>query len=155
MPRLLTFTFLAALGGIATADDCLVSTNPPELIESYPGVSEQHFAPDEGKYSAILGNGDLIMLRYGRCELAMTSSYFSLAESIDQTTITTWASSLISSSAERESMEREISAHGASFSPGDKLIVDAGNGSHSIVLVPSESPYFSVSARYKWIPPEH
>lgn len=155
MPRLLTLTFLAALSGIATADECLVSTNPPELIESYPGVSEQRYAPDEGEYSAILENGDLIMVRYGRCELFMTSSYFSKAESIDQSTIAIWAKSLISSSAARDSIELEISTHGDSFSPGDELIVDVGNGSHSIVFVPSESPYFAASARYRWIPPEH
>lgn len=155
MPHLLTFTLLVTLSTTTVAEDCLVSTNPPQLVESYPGVAEQHSDPEQGLYSAILENGDLIMLRYGRCELLKKSDYFSRSETISQTSLATWAGHLIASSSAVESFEQKITGHGTNFRPGDELLIEDGNGSHSIMIVPSESPYFRVTARYEWIPPKH
>lgn len=155
MPRLLTFTLLVALSCTAVAEDCLVSTAPPKLVESYPGVAGQRSDPEQGLYSAILENGDLIMVRYGRCELLKKSSYFSRSETISQNSLATWTGHLIASPSAVESVERQITSRGTKFQPGDELVIEDSNGSHSIVIVSSESPYFRVTARYEWIPPKH
>lgn len=155
MPRLLTFTLIAALGSTAFAEDCFVSTNPPKLVESYPGVAEQYLDPDLGAYSAILENGDLILVQYGRCELSKTSSYHSHSATFSRETLTVWVEHLIPSSSSLEAFRQQVASHGGSFQPGDEVIVEDDYEGHSIRIKLSENPDFRISAHYEWLPPRH
>lgn len=155
MPRLLALILISALSHSVAADDCTVSTDPPDLSRSSLPVSNQHSDPSQGLHSAILESGDLILIRYGRCELSKSSWYFSKTSEINSANFKAWAQMVIVTEGDVEALGQQMKNAGSPLQPGNELTVQSGADHHSFTITLPGTPLFSAAAFYNWTPPPH
>lgn len=148
-------TMLFAISSSVLASECIVSTTPRALFSGMENVTEEHFEPEKGKYSATLTNGNTLTARFDLCALGLRASYLierddePLSEKISFL-LTRASPSNISASA----LSSQVSSHSdEDFRRG--VVLQGANGNHWVQVKNSPSPLYATVIHYRWIPPEH
>lgn len=136
------------------ADDCLMSTNPPRIVEGYPGVQKETLDRDAGFYSASLENGDQIMVSFSQCELSLRGHYL-VRESIDiESVLETFLSHMAPAQEHSKKLVDRLRKHGW-LASGESILLDGVGDQHRLTVKHSDSRLFEHEIHYEWLPPLH
>jgi len=152
------FLVAALLIGFSTqslyAEDCLMSTNPPKIVEGYPGLQEERLDKDAGFYLASLDNGDQIMVSFSQCELSLRGHYL-IQDSIDiDSVLETFLSHMVPVQEHAEMLIDKLEKHGG-LMPGESILLDGEGDQHKLTVKHSDSHFFEYEIHYEWLPPLH
>ncbi|MDH5178993.1 MAG: hypothetical protein OEZ39_08330 [Gammaproteobacteria bacterium] len=154
---ILQFLFLTIFSLSAHAEECMVSTDARALLKGAPGVKAEKLLADEGRYSAVLNNGDTLVAQFATCSLGTSVHYF-VVKQPDDKQLNDLVSNLLSRILPSEAVVQKVlpqlkGKKAAEFSQG--VVLEGMNDQHQIKVMPSTSPVFATVIQYSWIPPEH
>lgn len=138
----------------SNAEDCLASTNPPYIVEEYPGVLNESLDEDAGFYLASLKNGDQIMVRFSQCELSLRGHYFSRHGNDIDATAEKFLSYILPSRAHSKKLVKKLRQHGK-LSPNESALLEGVGDQHKLTVTDSSSRLFLKEIHYEWFPPIH
>ncbi|TVZ38678.1 hypothetical protein P886_3055 [Alteromonadaceae bacterium 2753L.S.0a.02] len=155
MNRYLMGLLIAFVASFCFADDCLVSTLPPEKLSTLPGVNRVEHNEESGSYITSFDNGDQILSRYGTCELALDVHYLfrtSQNPSIEA------LKKIIAATIPGQQQVAIILNQLDDLQPvprNSTIELKGLNDSHTLMLMDSSSPLFVTELHYQWNPPLH
>lgn len=139
-----------------TAQDCMVSTNPPAELQNYPGLVEKRLDDTLGFFSAKLSDNDILSAKFGLCELSLTA--FLLSTSEDKTQLIEKTQNLLRHVAPNFKQDNQLKeqVQNLNFDSLTNSVELSGEyAQHAIILKPSNSPLFQWEIHYQWLAPEH
>lgn len=153
----LLFTAIIFWSMSAYSEDCLVTTDARSLMTGLVTLQEEKLSLEEGRYSAIMKNGDVILARYASCDLGMQASYLSVKPLADaelmQLLEIFLARVLVSDEVVKKVLPQLRSLSLAALQKS--VILQGTNDKHQIVVKTAASPNFHTIIQYNWISPEH
>lgn len=139
------------------AEDCLVSTDMRPLLSKAPELQEEKINTKDGRYSALLKNGDILVAQFATCDLGIQAHYFSVTNLNDQQ-LKQRVHMLLSSVLPSDTVAGKVLPQLDSLSVEalkQPQIFQGLNDEHQIHIQPSPSPAFHTLISYDWIPPQH
>lgn len=142
---------------VSLAQECLVSTTPPKLIETFPGITEAKLNSDTGRYGATLNNGDIVQISYAPCDLGLRGHYLSMNESGEKETLATiklFLTYLLPSETVANQVLPQLNK--LTLIDFQNAVELRGiNDKHKLTFRPSNSSLFQWEVHYEWVPPLH
>jgi redox-regulated HSP33 family molecular chaperone len=141
----------------SNAEDCLVKTDTRSLMTGMAGLQEEKINVAEGRYTAVLKNGDVVLARFATCDLGMQANYLSV-KALDNAelrqTLEMFLTRALASDAVAKKVMPQIKALSAAALQKTATLQGL-NDQHQIVVKPAASPNFHTIIQYNWIPPEY
>jgi hypothetical protein len=137
------------------AVECMVSTEPRALMKGSPQLQEDRFLPKDGRYTALMKNGDTLLVQYATCDLGISARYFSV-DKLDGPTLRAKIEQLLRRIVTPEPIAQKVTDQ-LKQQKGltQDIVLEGAIDQHLIRVVPSPSPLFQTLIQYDWIPPEH
>ena len=158
---LLRYFFAIALVVLATctyAEECLVSTLPPEGLTTLPNVVNSNNTTDTGMLNVAFANGDQILAEYGTCELALSAHYLIRATTPPNTQlIQRFVTALVPGAdtpREGDSVVKQLTTK-LPLALDQPIKLTGPTDAHTLVLTQSASPLFAFELHYHWQAPLH
>lgn len=142
---------LATLATTAHAEDCMVSTDPPARLSTLPDVM-QH-TDKSGVYQVTFAGGDLILAKYGTCELALSAHYL-LRTDASLKNIEDFLAAVVPAQGQAASLVQQLQEKGP-LSSGQSVSLEGENDGHLLSIQPASSPLFKTVVHYRWQAPQH
>jgi hypothetical protein len=145
------------LVNVSHAQDCMVSTAPPEVIEQFPGIETDKLNKEKGYYSASLENGDQILVYFAPCDLALRGHYLWRHTPDSETlreTIRLFVSYMVPAQPDKEKVARQLREKG-DINVNQSVTLQGRGDKHKITLQDSSSTMFVKELHYEWLPPRH
>ena len=147
---------LACASSSVYARDCLVHTTPRKLLSNHPQLLRETLLLDNGRYSAILKNGDFALASFSRCDLGMSVHYFS-AENLDKNQLKTKLKILSKYFLPSDEVAARVIPQIASLTEkklGEGAILDGIGDQYKVTVIPFAGHTYRLHIQYDWIPPE-
>lgn len=149
-----------ATSSASSAEDCVVSTDLPPNIKSFPGITQHTLNEDRGFFGASLESGDQLTIFFDPCGLNLRANYFfsqDAPEEVQQQTIKQLFRHLLPSESLGEDAISEFSAatRDGENPKGKPVHITVGNNEYRISKNKSSSNLFEIEIHLEWIPPNH
>lgn len=152
--RLLAAT-LVVLSISAQADDCVVSTSPPDRLITLQGVAKNDNYADTGVFTVSFSNGDQILAEYGTCELALSAHYLMQSTNKPDTkVIEEFLAAVIPMQTQIAQLVEQLKA-AQPLNLNQPVHLKGTSDSHTLVLKSGTSPFFQFELHYRWQAPLH
>ncbi|WP_444996063.1 hypothetical protein [Aliikangiella sp. IMCC44359] len=139
------------------AEECLVSTDFRNLMSNAPELVKEKIDRQNGRYVAVLKNGDNVIAKFATCDLGLQVHYFSTKE-INETNarqaIGWWLEYVLPSKDAYEQTLKQLNSMDTNDFK-NAIVLEGINDQHRLVIEPSSSPLFLSSIYYEWIPPQY
>lgn len=154
--RGLIASLLLFFAAITQAEDCLVSTLPPERLASLPQIKAATNNDELGLYHVAFTNGDQILAHYGTCELALNAHYLLRQTSEPEfQQIAEYLAALVPSKARGPELVAQLNSSQALALNRPLQLKGAADDAHVLTLKSATSPLFAFELHYQWLPPLH
>ena len=155
--RLLLFITITMWSMSVYSEDCMVTTDSRSLMTGSALLQEEKLNKADGRYSAVLKNGDVILAQYASCDLGMQAHYLSvmpLGDAELKQLLEVFLTRVLTSDAVVKKIAPQLkSLSSATFQK--PVILQGLNDQHQLIVRPAASPNFHTIIQYNWIPPEH
>ncbi len=153
----LLFIALAFWSMATNAEDCVAKTDVRPLMTGMPALQEEKIIVAEGRYTAVLKNGDVVLARFATCDLGMQANYMSV-KVLDNTELMQVLEVFITRVLASDTVAKKVipQLKGLNSAALQKTVTLQGlNDQHQIVVKSATSPSFQTMIQYNWIAPEY
>ena len=153
----LLFITLAFWSLASNAEDCVVKTDVRPLMSGMPALQEEKIFATEGRYTAVLKNGDVMLARFATCDLGMQANYMSV-KALDNTELMQVLEMFLTRVLPSDTVAKKVlpQLKGLSSAALRKTITLQGlNDQHQIIVKSATNKNFNTMIEYNWIAPEY
>ena len=139
------------------AEDCLVKTDLRPLMTGVTDLQEEKTNVADGRYTAVLKNGDVIMAQFATCDLGMQASYMSV-KALDNAALMQRLEMFITRVLPSDTVVTKVLPQLKALKPAalqKPVILQGLNDQHQVVVKSAASPNFHTIIQYNWIAPEY
>jgi len=153
-------TTLTLLAACTYAEECLVTTLPPERLTNLPEAVDSNNYTDTGVLNVSFANGDQILAEYGTCELSLNAHYLIRATTTPDTQLVQRFVTALTPRADVQD-ESKVNELVKQLKAKQPLVLDepieltGTTDTHTLVLKKSSSPLFTFVLHYRWQAPLH
>ena len=141
----------------SNAEDCLIKTDVRPLMTAMASLQEEKILDTEGRYTAVLKNGDVILARFATCDLGMQANYLSV-KALDNTELMQVLEMFLTRVLASDAVAKKVMPQlkGLSTAALQKTVTLQGlNDQHQIAVKSASSSTFHTMIQYNWIAPEY
>ena len=141
----------------SNAEDCPVKTDMRPLMQGLASLQEEKIIAAEGRYTAVLKNGDIVLARFATCDLGMQANYMSV-KALDNTELLQVLEMFLTRALASDVVAKKVipQLKGLSTAALQKTVTLQGlNDQHQIAVKSASSSTFHTMIQYNWIAPEY
>lgn len=141
----------------SNAKDCQIKTDLRPLMTGMPALQQEKIIAAEGRYSAVLKNGDVVLANFATCDLGMQANYMSV-KALDNTELMQVLEMFLTRVLPSDVVAKKVlpQLKGLSFAALQNTVTLQGlNDQHQIVVKSAASPVFYTMIQYNWVAPEY